>query len=711
MEITTPLSVSHFINRDPIRHSWFGSNAYLATQKPTKNGFKDVFFGARAKKSLSPKDEDTIRQFFDFMGVKPGDGRLGQFIQFIKENSALKKTNLIGILATWLEKASEANAAETGGTITQGVDAKTGTRVTTKASHSNNSPPNMGTVVSTTHRGGSNSKGPIVVYPNLGELDSSNQNAGTQEQLTQAIGETAMAGVKAIKAHKVALRRQEGSIPIDDISLYYDFPKPVSPGLYATHGTDTLEESSSFIAYLLLNLVAVLTGSFSTEEEEGSDAVQNKARAKQLAENPSTPIGTYDVIGDEIHLATRLKKINTKPWKSNSPTPYNHAKPWRSGSKISYFASADDKPVGYFDKKGNIHFDTSFLNEWEKILQARSQSNSTSAQPHELNPVYGLKPSYVEIVQVNQHTPEAVFIDLIKRLEARNEPCGAIIEGNMYAHPKARAFNRKINALREQNIFIIQTSAKQEMRDPLKGCDFIRPTQLRIKLSALIARDNGRGLFSPSDLWENYAGELLTKEIAQENAIHVPQKFYDVGEFITPFIGIDESNVFDDAIKRLERIKAKTLPEGTQKPILLINGYGDGHLPIGAMTMEDRIRKGFKGVKNDSKLIGPQLLKNLKRDKNQSYSLPNILEQLTPLLDGDSNLAKDILRKAFMRSDTLLETLGNASESGIDILMGSKPDYATPEPDAYEIGTILKLVGVKAITKPTREFLKDFELR
>ncbi len=595
---------------------------------------------------------------------------------------------MVTLFTQWLEENSQPDELETGGTIVMRVDSKTGTRVTDKA-------PNMGTGIVRTLRTGTIPIKRIVVYPEIPTLDSSNQTPKTQATFLDTLGKAVIRDLKAIKEKRIILGTPGNYIPAEEISIYYDFPHPSGPGLYASHGTDTLDEDASLSAYLMLPKVMGITGSYATEEEPGTDAVTNKKNAEELAKNVSVPIGTYVIIGREIHLATRVKKINTKPWKPDGETPYSSKKPWRKPGPASYFASIDDRPVGYFDEQGKIFFDTAFLDEWEKILAKRSQD----IHVNDFFPSYGFKPTYVEHINIDKSTPKNVFNNLVKRLESKGKGSGAVIEGNLYAHRYYKAFKQEIEELASKGIFIIETEQKKPMKDASEGCDFILPSQLRIKLSALLARDKGRDLFTRTDLWENYAGEVMDRELIQQNTLHIPKAFYETGEFITIFPGI-EPDVLTDATQRLRN---KKIPQGKQ-PVLLLNGYGDGHLPIGVMTMEERLRKGFEAF--DPKL-GEQLLQAIQTSKTPSYTIDSLLTQLTKILNNNRESAQTQLRKALTNSDEMLKALSNASDEGIRVLIGSKAEYAVPDPNAYEIGTILALIGVKTLKKPTRVYLNE----
>lgn len=227
-------------------------------------------------------------------------------------------------------------------------------------------------------------------------IDSSYYTPELQAKLGNLV-----ANVLCEKAHgaiKSNLKSQEW-ISLGKLPFWFDFKKPVKvAGAVVTHGTDTLEENSSLLAYKKLNSPVVYTASWAGPLEKGSDAIQNVSKAEKLAVHFNTPPGTFIVIDNEIHLATRCHKVNTKPWHKN-------------GKLMSYFASLDAKPVGKFDKDGNILFRTDFLEEWVKI------HSQNPLKKYNIDMRKGVKPAYVEHMVVDKYTTLQTFEDLKKLLE------------------------------------------------------------------------------------------------------------------------------------------------------------------------------------------------------------------------------------------------------------------------------------------------------
>ncbi|MEW5820592.1 MAG: asparaginase domain-containing protein, partial [Cyanobacteriota bacterium] len=590
------------------------------------------------------------------------------------------------IFEDWLSEKYHPDVFTTGGTINTHLT-KDGSRIPDKQVQKK--------ILSNTD---DDTRKKVIVYEHA--IDSSNQNLYTQEKLMNELGKVAFEDVKSLEDIEITFEKPGKYISIDKIPYYFNFPKPAGPGTVITHGTDTLVENAALSSYMMLPKTLVWTGSWASPDEPYSDATSNIEKAKILANNSLTPIGVYIVIGDEIHLATRTKKINTHPWISKSHRSYSNKKPWRKDNDyLSYFGSMDDEPVGYFDKFQQIFFSTKFLKTWEEILFKRFDNYFP------LKKIKGLKPAYVEHVYINEHTPREVLRNLLDRLSSNNERCGAIIDGNITGNPNFNDFLEAIYSMdKDKGIFII-TPSKTKLSMAYKNIHLIAPVQLRIKLSALMGRQDVSNNSVMLLLDENLSGEVLDKEISEISPLSIPRKFYEKGEFIIAFPGMTRK-IIDDAVNN---IKNKIIPEG-QTPIIFINGFGDGHIPIGYMNIEERLINGFQSIDSElaNKLI--ESIKNelLNNSEQNEFSINNILKHLQKLTNNSENQTKQLLKKAFMNSNEILASLGNAIEKGIEVLMGTKVEFAIPDLSAYEIGTILNLIGVKPIIVTTNKYFEDF---
>lgn len=498
-------------------------------------------------------------------------------------------------------------------------------------------------------------------------LDSSNFNRDLQYKLNGAVSND-------IYSHVHLLTGKKGNKTKDATKI---------PGEIVTHGSDTLEENSALLAYERLPAPVIYTASWAGPFELGSDAVQNIEKAEKLANNSKTPPGVFVVIGNEIHLATRVHKVNTHPWISIRDKDFPDTK--------SYFVSIDSAPVGKFDDNGNVVFNSDFLSKWSELLQ------SNPLKKYNIDMTKGIKPAYVEHMIVDENSDLADFKDLAGRLSnfSSNERRGAIIEGDL---PNSMEIANLINKLNSNpNILIVNSK-------DFKG---LFPIQARIKLAALLGMKEIPTADVPQLMKTNIAGEILTLEGVEKSKWRIPKAFSDRGEFIVAFPGMDRQ-IVDDAISRLSR-----KPTDKEK-ILLINGYGDGNLPIGYMNMEERLKLGF--AKINRLQFAQKIIENITADasgKEPDFSLPNVILHTQQLLAEEGNVAteaaaKNLLKKAFVETNGILSSLASAKDKGISIKIGVKPDYATPNLHAYEIGTILEIIGAESTGMPTRKFMENF---
>lgn len=126
--------------------------------------------------------------------------------------------------------------------------------------------------------------------------------------------------------------------------------------------------------------------------------------------------------------------------------------------------------------------------------------------------------------------------------------------------------------------------------------------------------------------------------------------------------------------------------------------------------MEERLIAGFEH--EDSEIAGKiiDMINNnaLKSSLKPVFSVQDILTCLMDIRKCNDDEAKSLLIKAFMKSNELLESVGIAIDHGIRVLMASKADYAVPNLKAYEIGTILELIGVEALSMPLEKYFEGF---
>jgi hypothetical protein len=481
---------------------------------------------------------------------------------------------------------------------------------------------------------------------------------------------------------------------------------PFGHGQVVAHGTDTLIEAACLKAFYPNNKVTVFTGSWTTPGAPDSDAKINLDNAHRVASDPYTPPGTYVVVGSQIHLPTQLHAIDTKP-KQGAATLAR-----RGGlEEQPYFGSLNDKSVGYLTHD-TIYWNSAYLWEQEKRLT----SPFYRAKPL-LFDATAIKPAYVEQLLIDQATPveqiEAAFKRLQQKRQAEpDKPVGLILDGRMKGHPFEPVFNQQIKALKEQRIYVVESDYSHNL---LPQGQYIPAQQLRIKLSALLSLPAWEKKLETL-LWKDLAGELVPQSGKQAQRLTLPEHFHERAELVQAYPGM-LSTLITEATQRLVALKP-SLP-ATQKPLLLINGYGDGQLPIGTQSIESRLKQGFHELGHQEKTSRHlrQLLKSLDASPNQDNAgqapgislevLVGACKQVLAHEKRDSAEAQPLLRSVIRKTDPMLNAIAEAVDAGIEVRMGSQAIFSTPTLKACESGSLLRLMGVQPTNRPTQFYINE----
>lgn len=184
---------------------------------------------------------------------------------------------------------------------------------------------------------------------------------------------------------------------------------PRGAGVVLTHGTDTMAITSLLISLDMaaerLRFPIIFTGAHATPDQPGSDAIANLTRAIALA-GPAhadvLPPGVYVVIGQDLHLASRLTKVETSP-----------------DAHGRYFFSYP-APIGQVSGHGaTLKLQTRFLDAL--------RSGPGSAPPTRTGRL-----GHVEHLVVDRFTHIRVLTDTERRLEGvrQEKPTGLVLQGN-----------------------------------------------------------------------------------------------------------------------------------------------------------------------------------------------------------------------------------------------------------------------------------------
>lgn len=178
--------------------------------------------------------------------------------------------------------------------------------------------------------------------------------------------------------------------------------RPVRPaGIVVTHGTDTMAYTSLIAALTLdadLPFPVVFTGAWAPPGAPGSDARANLRKAIAVA-RADVPPAVYVLIGEDLHLPSRLVKVRTEP-----------------DAEGKYFISFPS-PAGRVQGDDEITFHRDGL--------------GVVSPPPPWTGSFG----YVEHIVLDVATPVAVLISTRARMRRHLERRGLILQGNFRRHP------------------------------------------------------------------------------------------------------------------------------------------------------------------------------------------------------------------------------------------------------------------------------------
>ena len=445
-------------------------------------------------------------------------------------------------------------------------------------------------------------------------------------------------------------------------------------GIIITHGSDTLEETALLLSLIFINHLSaplVIVSSYFPPEQVSSDAQESFANAIKLALDVSTPPLPFVVLGDEIHLASRIEKIGGKIDDTSTPPKY----------LASYGG-----PVGHFSQDSITVFGEEFI-EWAKPLSSRPYGA----------PVMPEAFAYVEHLFSNYYTPVEVFFDTKNRLMQREGPCGLIIEGFL---PDNETVSDTIEELAVAGIPVWAEDSETALK---AGANHI-PAGLsaraaRTKLSWLLSQGIALGEVN-GRMPEDIAGEIFADETFP--TLGLPQNdFYTDKEFVIAFPDMD-GKVLADAICRLKDRKIESpsppLPKGGRGD-LIIEGLGEGYLPVGK-------EESWVRVKANLTEKHPELEEWVEANITKEDDIGAIERKLRRV--GFKEEPNDIIKEVLMQSNEILRVLGKAVDEGIRVLITSRAPYSIPNLELYDSGNMLKVVGLTAAKLEGRGTLFEF---
>lgn len=366
------------------------------------------------------------------------------------------------------------------------------------------------------------------------------------------------------------------------------------PGIVITHGTDTLQDTalvlSLELAQIDLRFPVALTCAFAPHSESNSDAVRNLVLAASVALSFEMsgdgkhliPPGVYVVVGNDIHVASRIKKVTTRSVNGRS---YVESYPAPVGQlKVAHRANLWKLDLGN-QVRMQVHRD---------LLPKRQRQKRT------LTPVRDCF-GYVEHLWFGKDSP----VDLIESAMSRchkgainlDKNAALVLQGDFSnkSDDDLFAIARCLHRFRRSEVPIPVFSGSPSVVDKVNGIlqrrslIYLIPKSLshakaRTKLSWLLRCNlipNDLAVFLSRDIaGECFDVPVLPDWIAGESYGPNDHRNGHVAKRVILVSPDIRAEVYREAIDSLIDAKAK-------KRELNIIGFGDGNVPIGAITVAE----------------------------------------------------------------------------------------------------------------------------
>lgn len=368
---------------------------------------------------------------------------------------------------------------------------------------------------------------------------------------------------------------------IEQVRAERGLPAVAKGGIVVTHGTDTLQ-ISSFVMSLKFSLrepsvPVVFTGSYAPiSHPDGSDGRSNLRNSLLVAkERPGSdanlPPGVYVLIGQDIHLASRLAKVYSRP-----------------NSEGKYFISFP-APIGdvFINKR---EFQIKINRQY--LARIRGERPILSEQVQEVHG-WGI----VEHIVVDYHSSPDVLRDFQRRVkiyEQTGKRIGLILQGDFSRNPVFDQFYQMLLELDMGGIITLVGSKK--VFDAIAGRGAIARVgkihkslthgRARVKLSWLL-RFNLPDTRILELMNTNFVGDIFEiDELPQWIKYETLPDIIEGTEIVMVYPNIHHQ-VMEDAVHRVQR-------SGRRGRICLV-GFGDGHIPAPnrsiAQVTEDFLQK------------------------------------------------------------------------------------------------------------------------
>ena len=354
-------------------------------------------------------------------------------------------------------------------------------------------------------------------------------------------------------------------------------------GVVLTHGTDTMALTSLLVSLDMavekLRFPIIFTGAHATPDQPGSDAIPNLTKAIALAgprHRKLLPPGVFVVIGHDLHLASRLTKVET------SPDPHGR-----------YFFSYP-APIGQVSDSGaTLKLNADFL---EALRSDPPPEPLVRAGPL----------GHVEHLIVDRFTDPRVLTDTERRLAATrpHRRTGLVVQGNFAESPHWPALAASLGRLHAAETVVAVGSRivyeKLTAAVSLAGVCLI-PRSLshpaaRLKLAWLLGTGRSReGL--GTDLETNLVGEVFETESLPEWIAYETYPDRLPGTEVVVVRPDLRRTAIDDAVARLLNAP------GSRRDLHLY-GFGHGHIPGPNASMANLVAEHLRNTPLHTSLEG-----------------------------------------------------------------------------------------------------------
>lgn len=369
--------------------------------------------------------------------------------------------------------------------------------------------------------------------------------------------------IEAIAERKESIRRGLAAIGI--------VVRPA--GIVVTHGTDTLAATSFLVGLELfargLSVPVVFTGSHAPIADEDSDGLANLRKSIQVVTDSKLPPAVYVLIGQDIHLASRLTKVRTRP---------------DSNGKYFYSFPA---AVGRITGTDRLAVDNEFI---ARITGSREGDELAVTKQR-------LAMGLVEHLVIDHFTDPACVRDVELRInQYRGDSAlagrgiGVVIQGDFSRNPAAAEFISRFSRLANIPVLIGSQNVHRLCRErsDTANCHLIprslTHTQAQLKLRWLLRyRSELHRLFKLLDA--NVIGEIHGSTDLPEWINYETFPDNRPGTEIVVVYPDIRAKVLEHARLRLERSRGvadegRSRAEGEPRlPTLYLYGFGAGHIP------------------------------------------------------------------------------------------------------------------------------------